>query len=110
MQIEEITLKLTDGQWISGTFSEHGWQQWGAPESVLSETVQFWDALIVQAQEDDELATLLGIREADPTDLIWDQMNESERHGVRFGLFPAWVGRDYPDADLVALMERAARV
>ena len=26
---------------------------------------------------------------------IWDRLDDNERHGVRFGLFPAWIDREY---------------
>lgn len=63
MTITEIKLTLDNGETVSGMFSEYGWQQWGAPERTLYQTMQFWTALIDQAQEDDELSVLLGIRE-----------------------------------------------
>ena len=39
-------------------------------------------------------------------DEIWERMNESERFGVRFGLFPSWVG-DLTHEEVVALMAKA---
>ena len=37
---------------------------------------------------------------------IYQKMNESERFGVAFGLFPAWVmGHDLENAEIVELMK-----
>jgi hypothetical protein len=41
---------------------------------------------------------------------IWERMNESERYGVRLGLFPAWIEEYSPThEDHVALMGMAAK-
>jgi len=42
----------------------------------------------------------------DKTPEIWEQMNESERYGCRFGLYPYWIQEKYPDItneDLIKL-------
>jgi len=26
---------------------------------------------------------------------IWNKLNDNERHGIRFGLFPAWIDKEY---------------
>jgi len=41
---------------------------------------------------------------SDKVQQVWDRMNESERYGASFGLFPAWVGDELTDDEIVELM------
>lgn len=48
-----------------------------------------------------------GLMEPSKVDQIWNRMNDSERFGVQFGLFPSWIEEYNPThEDHVALMER----
>lgn len=65
LTVTEIILKLDNGEEVHGSFSEYGWQQWGASRPTLSETMEIFEALEREAADDpgNGLLVLLGIRE-----------------------------------------------
>lgn len=68
--VTELILKLdNDGveEEVHASFSEYGWQQWGARVETLGETSEIWEALEREAADDpgNGLLVLLGIREED---------------------------------------------
>lgn len=67
MTVIEITLKLDNGEEVHGSFSEYGWQQWGARQETLGQTMEIFEALERAAAEDPGLGLLelLGIRDND---------------------------------------------
>lgn len=44
----------------------------------------------------------------DKIDVIWDRMNDSERFGCKFGLFPVWIEEyNLSNGELAQLMTRS---